>query len=228
MREADGVGRRRFRVVLTVLSLFLGVLWLVYLVDHHWVEGGLYWLGLYPRSAHGLVGFIFSPLLHSDFSHLANNSLGLLTIGLMLFYFYPYDAVRVVVSGWLCSCSVIWLIGSPSYHIGASGLVYAMAFYVVARGLRLRQRALSAVALLLIFLYGSLFWGIFPSASPEISWEGHLGGALAGLVCAFAIPRPGIGGEDEGIEVGVYPRFRVNHTGPLGARVSWRIGEKKG
>ena len=80
-----------------------------------------------------------------------------------------------------------WLIGRESYHIGASGIVYAMSFFILVSAIIKKERRLMSFALLVIFLYGSIIWGFFPEFFPDknISWEGHLAGALSGIIAAF-------------------------------------------
>ena len=122
--------------------------------------------------------------MHADFEHALSNSIALALLGVALFYFYPREAFQVLVFGWLFSGLLTWLIARPAYHIGASGLIYVFGVYLIFRGWRVRRKALAALSLLVTFAYGSMIWGIFP-AELHISWEGHLSGALVGVVLAF-------------------------------------------
>ena len=102
----------------------------------------------------------------------------------MLFYFYKKIGVQIFL--WLYFTTGIWLwaIGRPSFHIGASGLVYALASFIFFSGLIKKHTKLSAASLLVIFLYGSMIWGVLPIYK-GVSWEGHLSGFLAGILLAI-------------------------------------------
>lgn len=224
MEPEDRVQRRRASVVLTVVLSMVLLLWAVHLWG--WLANdSFYWLGVYPRSVGGLVGILLAPFIHSSWGHLASNSVALVTVGALLLYFYPRGAWWAVLASWLGSGLVTWCIGRPAYHVGASGLIYGMAFFAVTRGFLLHRRALWAVSLLLIFLYGSLIWGLFPG-QPDLSWEGHLGGAIAGILTAYALGRDG--GANRGVMVwGQKPfRYTVHHTGGENLRARWVGGGK--
>lgn len=140
--------------------------------------------GVFPRTLQGLRGIFFTPLIHADFGHLFNNSVPLFILGSGLFYFYPGLAPRIILWLWITSGIGIWLIGREAYHIGASGLVYGLAAFLFFSGIFRNIIKLIAMALLVIFLYGSLIWGIFP-IQWNISWEGHLFGGVTGIFLAF-------------------------------------------
>jgi membrane associated rhomboid family serine protease len=140
--------------------------------------------GIYPRSLLGLRGLFFTPLIHADFGHLFNNSVPLFVLGSGLFYFYPGLAPRIILWLWIISGLGIWLIGRDAYHIGASGLVYGLAAFLFFSGIFRNIIRLIAMALLVIFLYGSLIWGVFP-IQWDISWEGHLFGGVTGVFLAL-------------------------------------------
>ena len=78
----------------------------------------------------------------------------------------------------------MWIIGRPSFHIGASGIIYALASFIFASGILSKNPRLSALSLVVIFLYGLMLWGILPTKQP-ISWEGHLSGFFAGIIVAL-------------------------------------------
>tara|TARA_B100000989_G_scaffold241003_1_gene187878 strand:- start:2755 stop:3108 length:354 start_codon:yes stop_codon:yes gene_type:complete len=84
----------------------------------------------------------------------------------------------------------LWCVGRESFHIGASGLIYAMASFLFFSGILRKNTQLSAVALLVIFIYGGFFWGLFPM-NPKVSWEGHLTGFVAGVLVAFVFRKDG-------------------------------------
>lgn len=140
--------------------------------------------GVFPRTLTGLRGIFFTPLIHDDFSHIFNNSIPMLILGTGLFYFYSDLAPRIIVWIWLMSGLGIWLVGREAYHIGASGVVYGLAAFLFFSGIFRNIIRLIAMSLIVIFLYGSMIWGIFPIRM-DISWEGHLFGALTGVVLSY-------------------------------------------
>ena len=141
-------------------------------------------LGVLPRSFKGLKGIIFSPFIHKDLSHLINNSMPIIVLGSSLSYFYPRIKFRLVL--WLYfTCGILlWGIGRSSFHIGASGFIYALASFIFFSGLIKKNKRLSALSLVVVFIYGSMFWGLLPTHE-NVSWEGHLSGLIAGLIIAF-------------------------------------------
>ena len=139
--------------------------------------------GLYPRTLVGLQGIITSPFIHGSLEHLYNNTIPLALLSLALFYFYRQRAWKVILWGWLLSGVLTWLIGRPSYHIGASGLIYVLASFIFFKGIFQKHFRLVALSLVVVFIYGSMLWYIFP-IEEGISWEGHLAGFLTGLFLA--------------------------------------------
>lgn len=163
--------------------LFLLAMWLLFYANKeyalHYAE-----YGVFPRQLSGLKGIAFSPLIHGSFEHILNNSLPLLILGSAMFYFYGKLGVKVSLILYFLSGFLVWLSGRESYHIGASGLIYAFAGFLFMSGILRKEKSLVALSLLVAFLYGSLFWGIFP-VKEGISWEGHLWGGIAGFVLAW-------------------------------------------
>ena len=142
------------------------------------------YLGIYPRKLEGLRGILFSPFIHGDTKHLFNNSVPLLVLSTALFYFYRTIRWKVLIYGLLLTGFLTWLIGRPSLHIGASGVIYMLTAFLMFRGIISKQYQLTALSFGVIFLYGSFIWYIFPT-DPKISWEGHLSGFLVGVLFAF-------------------------------------------
>jgi membrane associated rhomboid family serine protease len=150
--------------------------------------------GLLPLQVKGLTGILFSPLLHADLAHLAANSLPLFLLGSALMYYYRSDAWQILIYSWLMTGLFVWLFArGNSYHIGASGVVYALAAFHFVSGIIRREPRLMAFSMLVIFLYGSMVWGVFPELFPEknISWESHLMGFISGVILAYAYRRNG-------------------------------------
>ena len=140
--------------------------------------------GVYPRETNGIYGIFSSVLIHGSWEHLFNNSLPLLVLGTALFHFYKSLAPKVWLYSILYTGLLLWLGGRPSFHIGASGLVYALASFLFFSGFIRKHRNLMALSMSVVFLYGGMVWGIFPSQE-HISWEGHLFGAINGLFWAL-------------------------------------------
>lgn len=151
--------------------------------------------GINPQSVKGLIGLITSPFIHADFNHLIANSVPLLVTLSIIFYFYREVSIIVFFLIWLFTNVWVWSFAvHNTYHIGASGLVYGFVSFLLFSGLIRRNARLMAISMLIIFLYGGLFWGIFPDFFPHrnISWESHLMGGIAGLVMAFFYRKKGI------------------------------------
>ena len=143
-------------------------------------------LGIYPLSSKGVLGIITYPLIHSSFGHLFANTFPLFFLSWCLFYFYKDISFLIIFFIWIFSGILTFIIGKPGWHIGASGLIYGLVFFLFFSGLIKKQVQLIAISLLVTFLYGGLVWNMFPSfVSEEISWEGHLSGAIAGTLMAI-------------------------------------------
>ena len=152
----------------------------------------LSFLGTDPREIKGLVGIITMPFIHGNIEHLSSNIISLFALTFALFYFYRGVAMRSFVLTWLFSGLFLWLIGRDSYHVGASGLIYALAFFLFFSGIFRRHVHLAAISAVIVFLYGSFVWGILPwQPKPEISWEGHLSGAFVGIIFSIILRKYG-------------------------------------
>jgi len=181
--EAEKAEKRIFRVSLLIPLVFVVFFWLVKIVESV-LALRFYVHGVYPRSEQGLMGIVFSPFIHGDFSHLANNSATFLVLGTALFFFYRKHSLIIFFLNYFLSGAILWLIGRESWHIGASGVIYGMAAFLFLSGLFRRDMRLLTISLIITFLYGSLFWGLLP-IDPHISWDGHLAGACSGTLLAL-------------------------------------------
>lgn len=175
--------KANFVLALRISLGFLAALWIIFIVDA--VLGlRLGRFGLQPGSLSGLVGLFTAPLLHGSAGHLFSNSLPLLISLTAVLFLYPNSALRAIPIIWLGSGVFAWLIGRPSFHYGASGLVYGLLAYAFVSGVIRRDMRSVAVSLMVWFLYGTMIWGVLP-IRPHMSWELHLGGAIMGVVMAF-------------------------------------------
>lgn len=174
-------------------TLLILLFWIIFLLEHALGVDWHRW-GIFPRNISGLWGILTEPFIHSDIKHLFSNSIPLLILGWCLFYFYNDIGFAVVLCLWILSGFLTWLIGRESWHIGASGLVFACSFFLFFSGIFRRYIPLMAVSLLVVFLYGSTLWNMFPIAEivdSRISWEGHLSGGIAGGICAVLFRKYG-------------------------------------
>lgn len=141
--------------------------------------------GVAPMSAAGLWGVLAAPLLHGSAGHWLGNAGALLVLVPLVFTVYPRAALRALPVVWLGAGLFTWVVGQPgSVHIGASGVTHGLAFLLFALGVLRRDRAAIAAGLIAFFLYGGMVLTVLPR-EPGVSWESHLGGALAGLLAAW-------------------------------------------
>jgi membrane associated rhomboid family serine protease len=172
--------RKKFLLSLIIPGIFISLMWLVKVVE---ILFGidLSSFGIYPLTVRGLQGIIFSPFIHADFEHLFNNSLPLFLLTVALFYFYSEVALRVFIWTFFLTGFLVWLAGRDAWHIGASGLVYGLASFLFFSGIIRRYFRLIALSLLIVFLYGSMVWGLFPGIYKNVSWESHMLGFFSGV-----------------------------------------------
>jgi membrane associated rhomboid family serine protease len=163
--------------------LFVIVLWIVKLLELYF-NVSFAEFGVLPRVFKGLRGVVLSPLIHGDFNHLIDNSIPLFFVGFALVYFYRSYSYRIFFLSYFFSGLGTWIIGRNSFHIGASGVIYALASFLFFSGIIRKNNRLIAISLIVIFMYGGLVWGIFPSMQ-HMSWEGHLSGGLTGWILSI-------------------------------------------
>ncbi len=183
---------------LYVPIILLALIWGTFLLQNLGL-GQYNCYGVVPRNGIGLRGIVLSPLFHSGWKHIINNSIPLAVLSFFAVLFYKRTAYFVLIFGWILSGLLVWLFGNLlpgdgiGCHIGASGVVYLLASYVFFSGIFKKSRNLIALSLIVVFLYGSMIWGVFPEEflpkfyredSNPISWESHLAGAIVGFVFA--------------------------------------------
>jgi membrane associated rhomboid family serine protease len=172
---------------LFMLFLMFTVRLIESLEDANW-----FFLGVKPLSLQGLPGIITAPFIHADWGHFGANAGPFLVLGSVLFYVYRDIAFKVFVWIYLLAGIWLWFGARDAWHVGASGLVYGLAAFLFLSGIIRNYVPLIAVSMLVIFLYGGLFWGLFPVEwLVEYSWEAHLWGALAGVVVAVVFRKDG-------------------------------------
>lgn len=186
MQKSQSIFPRKF-ISIPVIAVFL--IWLVYFLEIRF-GNNFNEYGIYPQTLMGLRGIIFSPFLHGSIEHLLSNSIPLLVMLASLFYFYEGIATKVLLWGIFLTGFLTWTFARPSYHIGASGVVYFLVSFIFFSGVFRKYYRLAAVSLIVVFLYGSTVWYIFP-IEEQISWEGHLSGFLVGFIFAFIFKKTG-------------------------------------
>lgn len=175
-------------------------MWLVFILQLHGFFENCSG-AIIPLMPEGLKGVFFAPLLHGSFEHIIGNSLPIVILMFLLYQFYPKVANLVFFLGWVLTGLLVWLLppidvstGLYSYKciIGASGLVYLLAFFLFFSGLFRWDKKLLSISLIVALYYGSLIWGMLPeeffyklSEPSKISWQTHLAGALIGSMMAY-------------------------------------------
>ncbi len=176
----------------------LGVALLMTLIQGMGVqESSTECLGIQPYHFSGLKGILLAPLLHADWGHLIGNVFPLMALLFLSFQFYGKITYWVFILGWLAVGLLVWIFPyaihnnySNTCHIGASGLVYVMAFFLMFSGIFNKTRVLISLSLLIIVGFGSMVWGVFPEEffgikDSQVSWQSHLSGALVGIAMSF-------------------------------------------
>ena len=173
--------------------LLLIIMWLSYWADTL-SSMDFYKYGVKPGDVSGLAGVICMPLIHAqrDFAHIVNNSLPIIVLLSAVIYFYREIALRVFVLSWLVSGLGLWAFAftSNSYHIGMSALIYALAAFLFTSGVIRKYLPLQGISLFVVFIYGSMIWGIFPMQT-HVSWQGHLSGMVVGILLALLYKNKG-------------------------------------
>ena len=171
---------------LKLLGLLVGLMWLVEVVDTA-TNGSLNQYGIISRDPRGLVGILTAPFLHMGFGHLISNTLPLVTLGLLIAIngaarLFQVTAIVAVIGGF-----GTWLISPPNMiTIGASGVVFGYAAYLIVRGLFNRRLGQVLIGIVVIMVWGS---ALLTSLLPQdgISWQGHLCGGIAGVLAAWVL-----------------------------------------
>lgn len=163
--------------------LFLGLMWAImaFQVLFH-IDLGHF--GIYPRTTWGLIGILFAPLLHGGWAHLISNSVPFLFLSIIVLFFYRKIALPAFTLIYLLTGLCVWLFGRPVFHIGASGVIYGLVAFVFWNGVFRRNLKSIALAMIVMFYYGSMFLGILPGQD-GISWESHLLGGVVGILVSF-------------------------------------------
>lgn len=181
--SAPGAGRRPWQLAGLVILLFIGSMYIVEIADSA-CRQCLDAEGIRPQQRDGLLGVLVAPMLHGGWAHLWANTLPLLVLGFLILLSGVGRWLGVTAVVWILGGLGTWVIGAGGVHIGASGLVFGWLTYLLVRGFFARDPWQVLVGVVVFLLYGGILWGVLPSA-PGISWEGHLCGALAGVLAGW-------------------------------------------
>ncbi len=189
MNHPFGNWKESFLFAFLIILVMWLVQWAQFLFDYPF-----YQLGVKPRSVDGIAGIVLMPFIHakSDFGHIINNSVPTFFMVSAIFYYYRQIAFKILLISWFSIGVLLWLlvIDRNAFHIGMSGMVYAMASFLFTSGTLRKYLPLQAISLFLVFVYGSMIWGIFPTKE-HISWEGHLIGFIVGIILAYVYRNQG-------------------------------------
>lgn len=167
------------------IPLIIAIIMVLSLVLEHGMGWDFHTAGVYPRRLENIWGVFTMPFVHSGWGHLINNVISFIVLGSSLHYFYNQIAPKVLFVSYIFSGILLWVIGRESWHIGASGLIYSLAFFLFFSGIIRKHIPLIAISLVVAFLYGSMVWHIFPwEVKDPVSWEGHLSGGIVGCLMA--------------------------------------------
>ena len=186
--------RQHLKNSLLVPSLIVSVLALLHLIPLD------YCYGIEPRNPVKIYGIFLSPLLHSNWEHLWSN-IGPLYIFLSgLYYYLSNKFFRILLISTVITNIVVWVWARDGCHIGSSGVVYFLAAFLLTLSIAKKDRTLGAFALIIIFLYGSMVWGVLP-LKEQTSWESHATGAITGIIYGFIFRKSAIRTQMENAEI---------------------------
>lgn len=143
-----------------------------------------------PLNPAYLKGIITAVFIHANIEHLSSNLLPFSVCIFGLFYFYNEIALRITFLAHLATGTLIWLLARPVFHVGASGLIYALVLFILFSALIKRNKKLIVFAFIVLTFQGGLIWGLVPQ-NTQISWESHLYGAITGIVLAIIFRKHG-------------------------------------
>lgn len=166
---------------------FVFLMWLVFFLQvmYGW-QMAIF--GIVPRTLTGLIGIFTAPLLHGGIYHLLSNTVPLLFLGSIIFFFYEPIGKAVFFRSYFWTNILVWLFARPANHIGASGIVYSLAFFLIFFGIFRRDFLSLFISTVILLTYGGIFYGILPG-DPYVSWESHFAGALVGLSTAITFSK---------------------------------------
>ena len=167
--------------------ILVAILYAIWLVDFI-LPWDINSLGNVPRTKFGLIGILTSPFLHANLYHLVSNTIPLIIMLSVLILFYEKKVLDVIIGVVLVSGILVWCFGRHGNHIGASGLIYGLAGFLIANGVMEKNFKSILISVVIAIMYGSLVFGLLP-VNRFISWEGHLFGALSGVGMSYILSK---------------------------------------
>ena len=201
----DATGVTSLRVSTIIPTILVAIMWVVKIIEVLF-HLDFSFLGVKPVSLEGIPGIFLFHFIHGDWEHLFANTIPILVLGSALYYFYRPIANRILLILILSVGLLTWCGARGGVHIGASGLVYGLTFFLMLSGFIRKDKKLIIISLVVVFLYGSLVWGLYPKYAIEnnISWEGHLSGFVMGIVLAIYYKGEVWYGNENGDENGIW------------------------
>jgi membrane associated rhomboid family serine protease len=189
--------RPRWLVGGATILTFVALLYLVELIDQltgHSLDAN----GIRPLESDGLWGIVFGPILHANWQHLMANTIPLLVLGFLMTLAGLSRFVWATAIVWILGGLGTWLIGDigsncgPTDHIGASGLIFGWLAFLMVFGIFVRRFWDIVIGLAVLVVYGGVLLGAMPvlGRCGGVSWQGHLCGAIAGVVAAYLLSAP--------------------------------------
>jgi len=188
--EEGAFYKKKLLLSMIIPGMFVFLMWLVKIIEILF-NADFSHFGIYPLTVRGLPGIIFSPFIHADIKHLFDNSLPLFLLSVALFYFYSEVALKIFSLTFFLTGLLVWIAGREAWHIGASGIVYGLASFLFFSGIIRKYFRLIALSLLIVFIYGSMVWGLFPDIYKNVSWESHMLGFISGIVLSIVYRNQG-------------------------------------
>lgn len=162
---------------------FLAIIWIVFIIDIV-IPIDFAKFGIRPRTISGLIGIPLSPFIHGGLSHIIGNSFPLFILLSVTIAFFRKQIYLIITSIIIIGGGLVWILGRDSYHVGASGLIYGLVGFLIAFGIFKKKIVPIIVSIIIGITYGtSMIYGVLPIAK-GVSWEGHLFGAVAGVITA--------------------------------------------
>ena len=186
LKKPDNSTDKRQFINAAFIPFIIGILMILSFVLEKGMDWDFHTAGVYPRRIESVWGIFTMIFVHADWSHLTNNVLSFTILCSFLYYFYRQLASKILIISYIFSGLILWVIGRDSWHIGASGLIYALAFFLFFSGVIRKHVPLIAISLVVALIYGSMIWHIFPwEVHDAISWEGHLAGGIIGIILSL-------------------------------------------
>ncbi|MCB9061898.1 MAG: rhomboid family intramembrane serine protease [Halobacteriovoraceae bacterium] len=159
---------------------FIGLIWIGFFLSFIIPINNF---GIIPRTLRGLIGIILSPFLHANLNHILSNTTALIVFTPLFSFIETKQIISKLGILILVSGFITWTIGGSGVHIGASGLIFSLYGFLISLAYFQRKFSYFALSFFISIFYGYMIFGVFP-IEKGISWEGHLGGLIAGIIYA--------------------------------------------